>query len=637
MLRRFRGLLLLSLLMVPCTAQTPLKTVSAASLLPGPVAREMLVVSTGAGLAGVTASFRGDDPGAELGGTTVKLLDAEGHDGFAGLIFVSPARVVWVVPDWPADGVAKVIITAADGTTSEGGITVAVAAPGLFAAENAEKPYAAASVARLSAEGASEPVVMFVCSSPGNLCLPAPFDPAGPGEAVVTLLATGIRRAANLSLRIGGEDLEVRSRRKAAGQPGVDEIEVAIPAAFTGRGDVEAVLTTDGVDSNAVLLAIGPAPHLVAEIRPNSIQSGQPALDWEAAGDRLSDVRALRFYPPDGISVADLQASERSVRARLTVSAAAAPGRRVAVLESERGRSNPFSITLQTPLPKIATLTPDRAAPGTTVEQFRITGEALAAVNRISFDPPAGITVTGLSASENAVTAAVAVAADAADGIRAVSVTSPGGVSAALPFTVLRGPRLTSLNPATAPAGLPVNLTVTGTDLAGITSLRFSPSAGVTVTAVRATATQATTTVYLSSLATPGVRQVSVSGPQGTSNSLAFTIDRAPDYDGTWSGLTSGNLPLAFTVRDRKIISYSISYRLSSFGSSGCTSAMNVFAAGLSIAINSSSFSESLTGGLRGSFSSEKAAKGSFSAWPTSVPGSCAPGLYQVSWTATKQ
>ncbi|MEK7752970.1 MAG: hypothetical protein AAB654_13695, partial [Acidobacteriota bacterium] len=58
----------------PALAQTPaLKTVSAASLREGPLAREMAAFSVGLGLATGTAGYAGEVPGIELLGTTVKL------------------------------------------------------------------------------------------------------------------------------------------------------------------------------------------------------------------------------------------------------------------------------------------------------------------------------------------------------------------------------------------------------------------------------------------------------------------------------------------------------------------------------------------------------------------------------------
>jgi uncharacterized protein (TIGR03437 family) len=246
----------------PAPAQTPaLKTVSAASLREGPLAREMAAFSLGQALATGTASHAGEEPGIELLGTTVKLVDSEGKEGYAAILAVSPAQVNWIIPDWPADGKTKVLVTSGSGAVSEGEITVGEVAPGLYSADGAGKGYAAAGAVRVSADGTQTSLQTLLCAADGGVCLPLPLDPALPGELVVGLYATGVRRAAQVAVRLGGEMAPVRSAGKRPGTPGIDEIAILVPATLARRGDLETVVIADGLESNPVVLTIGPPPR----------------------------------------------------------------------------------------------------------------------------------------------------------------------------------------------------------------------------------------------------------------------------------------------------------------------------------------------------------------------------------------
>jgi uncharacterized protein (TIGR03437 family) len=89
-------------------------------------------------------------------------------------------------------------------------------------------------------------------------------------------------------------------------------------------------------------------------------------------------------------------------------------------------------------------------------------------------------------------------------------------------------PQVASLNPASGQVGTAVALTINGSNLSGVTAVQFSPSAGITVSNLNATATQVTATATIDASAAVGSRNVFVSSPGGTSNSLAFTVQPAP-------------------------------------------------------------------------------------------------------------
>jgi uncharacterized protein (TIGR03437 family) len=85
-------------------------------------------------------------------------------------------------------------------------------------------------------------------------------------------------------------------------------------------------------------------------------------------------------------------------------------------------------------------------------------------------------------------------------------------------------PRITAVDPNGGRLGETINITITGENLADITKVEFSPSAGISVTNVQATATKVTAQVSISANADFGERLVFVTFPAGTSEKLFFLV-----------------------------------------------------------------------------------------------------------------
>jgi uncharacterized protein (TIGR03437 family) len=178
------------------------------------------------------------------------------------------------------------------------------------------------------------------------------------------------------------------------------------------------------------------------------------------------------------------------------------------------------------PAPQITSLTPASGPRGGPVSLV-IGGSNLSSVTAVQFSPSTGITVSNVNATASQVTATVNIAAGAPTGQVSVSVSvwTSAGISNALVFTILApGPQITSLSPASGSPGSTVSLSIAGSNLSGVTGVQFSPSTGITVSNVNATASQVTATVNIAAGAPTGQVGVSVSSPAGTSNALVFTI-----------------------------------------------------------------------------------------------------------------
>jgi uncharacterized protein (TIGR03437 family) len=161
-----------------------------------------------------------------VAGTTVAV---NGHS--SQILFVSPSQVNFVVPAAIANEPAEVIVTNADGYRSRTTVSVAQSAPGLFSTNGM---------------GFGEGVILNA-----DTLQAAPFDPAS-GVLRLSVFATGVGNASNVSVKAAGHSLTVESINTSPDLPGLDEIHVRVPAAFRGVGTVNLLVQADGRESNPV-------------------------------------------------------------------------------------------------------------------------------------------------------------------------------------------------------------------------------------------------------------------------------------------------------------------------------------------------------------------------------------------------
>jgi hypothetical protein len=134
--------------------------------------------------------------------------------------------------------------------------------------------------------------------------------------------------------------------------------------------------------------------------------------------------------------------------------------------------------------------------------------------------------VTVVSAAK--ITATFAISAVAATGARNVTVTASGGTSAAQPFTVTpattTNPVLSSLAPNSGPRGATLHVAITGSNFTAPATVTVA-GGGVTVSdVVVVSPTSITATFRVSRSATRHSRDTTVTTPNGTSNTLPFTV-----------------------------------------------------------------------------------------------------------------
>ncbi|MBI1761256.1 MAG: hypothetical protein HYR56_07470, partial [Acidobacteria bacterium] len=233
---------------------------SAASFGAARFASEQIVSAFGTGLATGTQAATSVPLPTTLAGTSVRVRDSAGTERLAPLFFVSPGQINYQLPEGTANGNATITVTAGDGSLSGGTLPVQTIAPGLFSANANGQGVAAAVVLRVKANGAQSYETVAQLNVSTNKFGAVPLDLGPDGEQVFLILyGTGLRKRsaqANVTATIGGTAAEVLFAGKQGGLAGVDQVNLRIPRSLAGRGDVDVVLTVDGIVANTVRINI---------------------------------------------------------------------------------------------------------------------------------------------------------------------------------------------------------------------------------------------------------------------------------------------------------------------------------------------------------------------------------------------
>lgn len=243
------------------TTGYPLAVASGASYAAGKLAPESVAAGFGAGLAVETASAPGGAaPPATLAGTRAMVRDSADVGRDAGLYFVAPGQVGFLVPPGTAAGPATVLITSPEGPVYTAGVEVTRVAPALFSADASGQGVAAATIQRMRADGVQdvEAVARYDAAEGRWVAVPVDFGAAG-DQVHLALYGTGIRlrnALAEVTARVGPLDLPASFAGAHPNFPGVDQVNVALPRSLAGAGPVRVSLSVAGTVSNVVTLTI---------------------------------------------------------------------------------------------------------------------------------------------------------------------------------------------------------------------------------------------------------------------------------------------------------------------------------------------------------------------------------------------
>ena len=231
--------------------------VSAASFAAYPLAAEQIVAAFGVNLATTTESASSLPLPTTLGGASVTITDSQGIERLAGLFFVSPTQINYLLPDGLAAGIARVTISA-NGKTSIGLIDVAPIAPSFFTANADGRGLAAAVLLRVHGDGSQSYEAVTRYDSVLNRSVGVPIAFGEPGEQLFLLLyGTGLRHHKGaIQATIGGIEAAVPFAGEAGGFVGLDQLNLSLPRSVAGRGEVSIQINFGDQAANAVTVVI---------------------------------------------------------------------------------------------------------------------------------------------------------------------------------------------------------------------------------------------------------------------------------------------------------------------------------------------------------------------------------------------
>jgi uncharacterized protein (TIGR03437 family) len=196
-----------------------LSLVNSASGL-SPATRDGLATITGTGL--VRGASGASEADAASAGVRVTV---EGRS--VPVLSFNDTRVNIYVPDATGTGVRSVVVSVGANVTAAEDVRIAADNPGLFT---------------VSQTGAGEAVALLTS---GLRYTAGPFPATFEGQlSVIALFGTGWRNAVPVNVRIGGQPAVVEYAGPSGGFPGLDQLNVRLPAGLSGAQPV--VVTTAG-------------------------------------------------------------------------------------------------------------------------------------------------------------------------------------------------------------------------------------------------------------------------------------------------------------------------------------------------------------------------------------------------------
>lgn len=188
-----------------------------------------------------------------LGGVSLTITDSAEQSFVAPLSYVSPGQVNFLAPAGLAPGAVTFTLSNQGVTTASPGVVWPVV-PRLFTLN--ALGLAAASAVRMDASG-QVTVEVSRCDAAG--CTPQGIDVRAGGDVYLALYGTGIRNRPSLAdvvVTVDGVSLPVLYAGPQPRFPGLDQVNVRLPADLAGAGLVDVVVAVSGQTSNAVTIDI---------------------------------------------------------------------------------------------------------------------------------------------------------------------------------------------------------------------------------------------------------------------------------------------------------------------------------------------------------------------------------------------
>ncbi len=344
------------------------------------------------------------------------------------------------------------------------------------------------------------------------------------GTTVTPVTITGTNFAAGATVSVSGTGVTVGTVTVNTGTQLTTSFTIS-PTATLGARNLT-VTTAAGTSNPIAFTLIAPPPPTLTGIAPTSGAAGTTVTPVTLTGTNFLTGATSVAISGTGVTVGTVTVnSATQLTTSFTIAAGATLGDQTVTVTTSGGTSNPVTFTVNPPAPTLTSVSPVGGLTGTTAP-VTLTGTNFVAGATVAVSGT-GVTVGAVTVnSATQLTTSFIIDSAATLGARNVTVTTAGGTSSPLTFTInAAAPTLTTVSPNTGVGGTTVTpVTLTGTNFAAGATVAVSGT-GVTVGAVNVTSgTQLTTSFVIDCDATAGSRSVTVTALSGTSNAQLFTV-----------------------------------------------------------------------------------------------------------------
>jgi uncharacterized protein (TIGR03437 family) len=151
-----------------------------------------------------------------------------------------------------------VLITSGDGTSTKTTVTVADVSPALFSANADGKGVVAGNLLRVTSKGERKYEPLAKYDTAQKTYVPSDID-MGNDQLYLLLYGTGIRNAGSVQVKIGTATIKPDYAGPQGDYAGLDQINIAVPRNLGNAGNVDVVLTANGIAANTVKLRFNPS------------------------------------------------------------------------------------------------------------------------------------------------------------------------------------------------------------------------------------------------------------------------------------------------------------------------------------------------------------------------------------------
>jgi hypothetical protein len=302
------------------------------------------------------------------------------------------------------------------------------------------------------------------------------------------------------------------------------------PATIASLQFVTVTATNSANNAQTSSASVTLYPPVSVAMAPNSVALGPSQTQQFAATIQNASYAGLIWstVPPGTGSITDtgLYTAPATIAIQQNVTVTA-----TSVADGTKSAS--ATVTLNPPVPTLTSVSPAIGVQGTSVA-ITLTGTNFVSGATVATSN-VGITAGSVTVvSPTQITATFTIAANAAPGVANIAVTTSGGTSAPVTFTVNPPPpTLTSISPATGVQASSVTVTLTGTNFVSGATVAIA-NTGVTVSGVMVVSpTQITATFAIGGSAAPGAANVMVTTSGGTSGAGVFTVTPAAQAPST--------------------------------------------------------------------------------------------------------